>query len=109
MRAVTRIKAEPFAMSIGGEEKKVAPEGPLYSALYEIDALHVLISKEWAQAARRGAGRARFAPTPATGGMRSTRCADGAPAGAYQAASMDALRVGRSMRAISAAGRGGLK
>ena len=52
--AVTRIKGEPFAVSIGGEEQQVAHEGPRYSALYEIDGPHVLVSPEWAQAVELG-------------------------------------------------------
>jgi hypothetical protein len=54
VRAVTRIKGEPFAFSIGGEEKKVAHEGPRYSALYEIDGPQVLVSPEWAKAVEAG-------------------------------------------------------
>jgi len=54
VHAVTRIKSEPFAMSIGGEEKRVVPDGPRYSALYEIDGPHVLVSKEWAAAVEAG-------------------------------------------------------
>ena len=54
VRAVTRIKSEPFAFAIGGEEKKVAHEGPRYSALYEIDGPQVLVSPEWAKAVEAG-------------------------------------------------------
>lgn len=54
VRAVTRISGEPFAVSIGGEEKKVAHDGPRYSALYEIDGPHVLVSPEWAKAVEAG-------------------------------------------------------
>ncbi len=54
VRAVTRIKGEPFAFAIGGEEKKVAHEGPRYSALYEIDGPQVLVSPEWAKAVEAG-------------------------------------------------------
>ena len=50
VRAVTRMQGEPFAVSIGGAEQQVAHEGPRYSALYEIDGPHVLVSPEWAQA-----------------------------------------------------------
>src|SRR5215218_295173 len=35
--AVTRIKGEPFAVSIGGAEQQVTHTGPRYSALYEIE------------------------------------------------------------------------
>ena len=54
VRAVTRLKGEPFAMSIAGEQKKVAHDGPSYSALYEIDGPQVLISPEWAKAVEAG-------------------------------------------------------
>ncbi len=54
VQAVTRTKGEPFAMSIGGEEKQVAHEGPRYSAVYEIDGPHVLVSAAWAKAVELG-------------------------------------------------------
>ena len=54
VRGVTRMAGEPFAMSIGGAEKKVAHDGPRYSAIYEIDGPHVLVSQEWANAVEEG-------------------------------------------------------
>jgi hypothetical protein len=54
VRSVSRLVGEPFAMSIGGEEKKVAHDGPRYSALYEIDGPDVLVSPEWARAVELG-------------------------------------------------------
>jgi hypothetical protein len=54
VHAVTRIVGEPFAISIGGEEKRVAHEGPRHSALYEIDGPQVLVSPEWASAVEAG-------------------------------------------------------
>ena len=54
VHAVTRIEGEPFAVSIGGEEKRIAPDGPRHSALYEIDGPHVLVSSEWAKAVETG-------------------------------------------------------
>src|SRR4029453_17279349 len=54
VRAVTRIKGAPFAMSIGGEEKKVAHDGPSYSAIYELDDPGVLTSEAWAKAVEAG-------------------------------------------------------
>jgi hypothetical protein len=54
VRAVTRLQGEPFAMSIGGQEKKVAHEGAYHSAVYEIDGPHVLVSPEWAEAVEAG-------------------------------------------------------
>src|SRR5205823_12180672 len=52
--AVTRIKGEPFAVSIGGVEQQVTHTGPRYSALYEIEGPHVLVSAAWAQAVEMG-------------------------------------------------------
>jgi hypothetical protein len=54
VHAVARMVGEPFAISIGGEQKPVAQDGPRYSALYEIDGPHVLVSREWAQAGEAG-------------------------------------------------------
>jgi hypothetical protein len=54
VRSVTRMEGEPFAMSIGGEEKPVTHDGPRHSALYEIDGPHVLVSREWAKAVEAG-------------------------------------------------------
>jgi|ERR1700674_3912722 len=54
VHAATRVKGEPFVLSIGGEERKVAHDGPRYSALYEIDGPHVLLSPEWAKAGEAG-------------------------------------------------------
>jgi hypothetical protein len=54
VRGVTRMAGETFAMSIGGAEKKVAHDGPRYSAIYEIDGPHVLVSQEWAKAVEEG-------------------------------------------------------
>ncbi len=54
VHAVMRIEGEPFTVSIGGEEKRVAPDGPRHSALYEIDGPHVLVSREWAEAVEAG-------------------------------------------------------
>src|SRR5687768_8618714 len=54
VRAVTRVNGEPFAVSIGGAEQQVAHTGPRYSALYEIEGPHVLISAAWAEAVERG-------------------------------------------------------
>jgi hypothetical protein len=54
VRAVARLAGEPFAVSIGGEERRVAHEGPRYTALYEIDGPQVLTSREWAKAVELG-------------------------------------------------------
>lgn len=54
VRAVTRLKGESFAMSIGGAEKTIAHAGPVYSAIYEIDSPQVLTSPQWAKAVEAG-------------------------------------------------------
>ena len=54
VHAVARMQGEPFSLSIGGAEKKVGHDGPRYSALYEIDGPHVLVSPEWAKANETG-------------------------------------------------------
>jgi hypothetical protein len=54
VHAVSRMAGEPFVLSIGGEEKKIAHDGPRYCALYEIDGPHVLVSSEWAKASETG-------------------------------------------------------
>lgn len=51
---VTRAKGEPFAVSIGGEEKAVPAPSPVYTAIYEIDHPDVLKSAGWAAAVERG-------------------------------------------------------
>src|SRR5258708_27862907 len=54
VRAVTRMAGEHFAMSIGGDEKKVAHDGPRYSAAYEIDGPPLLTSPGGAKAVDNG-------------------------------------------------------
>ena len=54
VQAVTRLKGEPFAVSIGGAEQQVMHEGPRYSAVYEIEGPHVLVSAAWAKAVELG-------------------------------------------------------
>jgi len=54
VHAVSRMEGEPFAFSIGGEEKRVAHDGPCHSALYEIDGPHVLVSPAWGKAVEAG-------------------------------------------------------
>lgn len=53
--SVTRIKAEPFAISIGGERRSVdVGSEPAYTAIYEIESPDVLVSKEWTEAVEAG-------------------------------------------------------
>jgi hypothetical protein len=54
VHAAARMEGEPFTLSIGGEDKRVAQDGPRYCALYEIDGPHVLVSEEWAKASEVG-------------------------------------------------------
>jgi hypothetical protein len=54
VHAIARMEGEPFAMSIGGEEKQVAYDSPRHSALYEIEGPRVLVSPEWAKAVEAG-------------------------------------------------------
>ncbi len=54
VHAVSRMAGEPFSIAIGGEEKRVAHDGPRYSAVFEIDGPHVLVSREWAKAVETG-------------------------------------------------------
>lgn len=55
VRAIRRYKAEPFAMSMGGEVREVPIGGnPVYTAIYEIDGPEVLVSEAWAEAVEAG-------------------------------------------------------
>jgi hypothetical protein len=54
VRAVTRMAGENFTVSIGGPEKTVTHAGPRYSAMYEIDGPHVLVSPQWTKAVEEG-------------------------------------------------------
>ncbi|HEU0160160.1 MAG TPA: hypothetical protein VFR00_12630 [Hyphomicrobiaceae bacterium] len=62
VHAVTRMAGEPFAMSIGGEQKTLSHDGPRYTAIYEIDGPHVLISPDWAKAVEAGRWPAQVRP-----------------------------------------------
>ncbi len=52
--AVTRVKSEPFAFSIGGERKPMPAASPRYTAIYELESPDVLASAAWAQAVEAG-------------------------------------------------------
>jgi hypothetical protein len=54
VRSAARVVGEPFVLSIGGEEKNIAQISPRYSAIYEIDGPHVLVSPQWAKASEAG-------------------------------------------------------
>jgi hypothetical protein len=62
VHSVTRLKGENFAISLGGEEKRVAHDGPAYSAMYEIDGPEVLVSPEWTKAVEAGRWPAQVRP-----------------------------------------------
>jgi hypothetical protein len=52
--AAARMVGEPFVLAIGGEEKRIAQDGPRYTVIYEIDGPRVLVSREMAQASEKG-------------------------------------------------------
>ena len=54
VHAATRMKGEAFELSIGGSTRTIVHEGARYSAVYEIDGPHVLVSPEWAKAGEAG-------------------------------------------------------
>ena len=58
----TRYTAEAFEVDIGGERKRIEPDGPHYSAVYEIDGPEVLLSREWIAAAEKGRWPAEVRP-----------------------------------------------
>jgi hypothetical protein len=62
VHGATRLVGEPFALNIGGAEKAIAQDGPRYSAIYEIDGPHVLVSPEWAEASEKGRWPAEVRP-----------------------------------------------
>ena len=62
VRAVSRLKGEPFDVAIGGEVKRMDAPGPAYTALYEIDGPEVLTSPEWSAAVERGRWPAEVRP-----------------------------------------------
>jgi hypothetical protein len=52
--AVTRVRSEPFAVSIGGVRQEMAAASPRYTAIYEIETPQVLESEAWAKAVEAG-------------------------------------------------------
>lgn len=53
--SVTRLKREPLTLSMGGERRTIEAEGEaVYSALYEIADLDVLVSDAWSKAVESG-------------------------------------------------------
>ena len=74
VRAVTRMAGEPFAVSIGGAEKKIAHDGPRYTAIYDMD-LTSSSARGGPRRSKRAAGRAKCGHSRTTGGMHYIRCA----------------------------------
>ena len=54
VRGVARMAGEDFTLKIGGVESRKRHEAPRYTAIYEIDGPHVLLSPEWAKAGEAG-------------------------------------------------------
>ena len=52
--AVTRVRSEPFAFSIGGERKPMPAASPRYTAIYELQSPDVLTTEAWAKAVETG-------------------------------------------------------
>src|SRR5262245_51424395 len=68
---VSRLKSQPFAVSIAGERKEM-PAGNrsiFYTPIYELESPAVLISDAWAQAVEAGRWPARCARSRATAAM----------------------------------------
>ena len=54
VRAVSRMKGEPFTFAIAGALKPMPAPSPVYTAIYEIDHPDVVTSPEWARAVEKG-------------------------------------------------------
>lgn len=52
--SVTRAKAQPFTLNIGGAPKQVPVAGPAYTAIYELESPEVLASEAWGKAVEAG-------------------------------------------------------
>jgi hypothetical protein len=51
---VSRVKSQPFAVSIGGERKEMPAGKPFYTAIYELESPEGLVGDAWAQAVEAG-------------------------------------------------------
>jgi hypothetical protein len=85
VHAVARVEGEPFVISIGGEEKRIERSGPRYSALYEIDDPHVLVSLEWAKAGALAQRGETVHPQPAAYALQTSLAALLSPANSCNA------------------------
>lgn len=54
VRAIRRMKGEPFVLAIAGGHQTMPAPTPSYVAIYEIDHPDVLASPEWAEAVEKG-------------------------------------------------------
>ena len=54
VRSVSRMKGEPFRMSIAGGTKDNPAPSPVYTALYELDSPDIPASAAWAAAVEKG-------------------------------------------------------
>jgi hypothetical protein len=52
--SVTRVRSEPFALSLGGERKEMPAASPRYTAIYELESKEVLASEAWGRAVEAG-------------------------------------------------------
>jgi hypothetical protein len=52
--SVTRVRSEPFALSLGGERKEMPAASPRYTAIYELESAEVLASEAWGRAVEAG-------------------------------------------------------
>jgi hypothetical protein len=62
-RAVTRCKAQDFAMFMGGKRLDIPiGDNPTYMAIYELDSPDVVLSPEWSRAVDLGRWPAEVRP-----------------------------------------------
>jgi hypothetical protein len=54
VRSVTRLKGEPFALTLGDAVQQMPAPTPIYTAIYELDSPEILKSPEWASAVAAG-------------------------------------------------------
>ena len=54
VRSVSRMKGQPFQISIGGELKTMPAPNPIYTAIYELDDPAVMETDAWAAAVEKG-------------------------------------------------------
>ncbi len=54
VRSVTRMKGQPFSISIGGDLKDMPAPDPVYTAIYELDDPSVMETEAWSAAVEKG-------------------------------------------------------